>query len=239
MSLSVHPSVHPSIHLPIHPSIYLSGIPKKVNFNVGIKIRVSTWSHLSVICPLQIPIPMCAKKMWNQYKNSQNVFFLFVCITYVHYTRGAWDGGGTFLRQRKKVPPAHAQQVWLPSPPRNDVSVRLFVCPSIQNTQKCRFLTQVLKCVYPCGIICPLPVLSKYLFLRKGRKFGFNKKIHSKVLIVFMYYQPKFVPAEHEREEPFKDMGKKFLKPMHSDCFFLQPLVYLLDRKPKLRKCSL
>jgi hypothetical protein len=29
-------------------------------------------------------------------------YFLFVCITYVHYTRGAWDGGGTFLRQQKK-----------------------------------------------------------------------------------------------------------------------------------------
>jgi hypothetical protein len=43
----------PQINFTVHPFVSLfvclSGIPKKVDFNVGIKIRVSTWSHLSVL----------------------------------------------------------------------------------------------------------------------------------------------------------------------------------------------
>jgi hypothetical protein len=39
-------------------------------FNEGIKIGVSMWSHLYVIHPLQIPIPMCKKKTWVEQENS-------------------------------------------------------------------------------------------------------------------------------------------------------------------------
>jgi hypothetical protein len=40
-----------------------------LNFHVGIKIRVSTWSFLSVVHPLRIPIPMYEKKVWIQQEN--------------------------------------------------------------------------------------------------------------------------------------------------------------------------
>ncbi len=36
---------------------------KHIDFHVGMKIGVSTWSFLSVIHPLQIPIPMYKKKI--------------------------------------------------------------------------------------------------------------------------------------------------------------------------------
>jgi hypothetical protein len=42
---------------------------KHVEFHVGMKIRVSTWSFLSVIQPLQILIPMYDKKIWIQQEN--------------------------------------------------------------------------------------------------------------------------------------------------------------------------
>jgi hypothetical protein len=79
---------------------------------------VATWSHLSVVCPLQIPIPMSKKKNWVQQVDSSKIIYCFCVlpIKCVHYTGRAW-AGGTFLRQQKSVPPAHAQQVWLPSPP--------------------------------------------------------------------------------------------------------------------------
>jgi hypothetical protein len=37
--------------------------------NVGIKIRVSMWSYLSIVRHLRIPIPMCKKKIWVQKEN--------------------------------------------------------------------------------------------------------------------------------------------------------------------------
>ncbi len=52
------------------PFVCLSVIYEKtLNFCVGIKIRVSTWSFLSVVHPLQIPIPMYEKKVWVQQEN--------------------------------------------------------------------------------------------------------------------------------------------------------------------------
>ncbi len=36
---------------------------KHVEFHVGMNIRVSTWNILSVVHPLQIPIPMYKKKI--------------------------------------------------------------------------------------------------------------------------------------------------------------------------------
>ncbi len=57
------------INVSIRPSVCLSGISKHVDFNVGIKIRVSTWSFLSVIHPIRMPIPMCEKKIWVQQEN--------------------------------------------------------------------------------------------------------------------------------------------------------------------------
>ncbi len=41
----------------------MSGIWNMLNFHVGMKIKVSTWSFLSVVHPLQIPIPMYKKKI--------------------------------------------------------------------------------------------------------------------------------------------------------------------------------
>ncbi len=51
MSPSVCPSVFPSIR----PSVW--NTKARRFFNVGVKIRVSRWNHLSVLRPLEIPIP--------------------------------------------------------------------------------------------------------------------------------------------------------------------------------------
>ncbi len=50
---------------------------KKCRFFTGIKIRVSTWSHLSIVCPLRIPIPICKKKIWVQQEICRN-YLLFI-----------------------------------------------------------------------------------------------------------------------------------------------------------------
>ncbi len=39
-------------------------------------------------------------------------------------------------------------------------------------------------------VFCPSSIPSEYLFLCKRRKFGFNKRICTKLLIVYMYFQP-------------------------------------------------
>jgi hypothetical protein len=81
--------------------------------NVGIKIRVSTWSFLSIVRPLRLPIPMCEKKVRVQQENSYKITYCYVyfqpnsCNTQADCE---W-ARGTFLRQRRKVPPAHAQRV--------------------------------------------------------------------------------------------------------------------------------
>ncbi len=61
--------VYFSVCLSVSLSIHLSGISKNVVSNVGIKKRVSTWSHLSVVRPLRIPIPLCKKKNGVQREN--------------------------------------------------------------------------------------------------------------------------------------------------------------------------
>ncbi len=35
-----------------------------LNFHIGLKIRVSMWRFLSVLHPLQVPIPVYEKKIW-------------------------------------------------------------------------------------------------------------------------------------------------------------------------------
>ncbi len=57
----------------------------------------------------------------------------------------------------------------------------------------------------PLWGICPLSVPSKYLFLCARKKFGFNKKIRRKLLIVYMCYQQNSctTPMEHGLEETF------------------------------------
>jgi hypothetical protein len=73
------------------------------------------WSFLSVVHPLQIPIPMCEKKIQIQQENPQKFTIVYVyyqpnsCNTHAEHE---W-AGGTFLRQQKKVPSAHVQQVFL------------------------------------------------------------------------------------------------------------------------------
>ncbi len=86
---------------------------KTRRFNVGIKIRVPKWSFLSIVHPPQIPIPMCEKKIRVQQGNRRSLLIVYVyyqpnsCNTHAEHE---W-AGGTFLRQQKKVPPAHAQWV--------------------------------------------------------------------------------------------------------------------------------
>ncbi len=76
---------------------------------------------------------------------------------------------------------------------------------SVRNTKKCNHLTYELKVGYPCGVICPLSIPSKYLSLCARRKFGFIKEVCRKLLIIFVNYQPNLctAPAERGLEEPF------------------------------------
>jgi hypothetical protein len=72
------------------------------------------WSFLSVVSPLQIPIPMYEKKIWIQQEKSIKLLIVYVyfqpnsCNT---HAEREW-ARGTFLRHRRKVPPAHVQQVF-------------------------------------------------------------------------------------------------------------------------------
>jgi hypothetical protein len=113
--------ISPSIRLFIRSSVCLfvclSVIYENtLNFHVGIKIRVSTWSFLSVVHPLRISntYSYVREESLGSTRKSQMVDTRNLKIV---------------------VPPAHAQQVWLPSPHRINfsvcLSVRLFVCSSV------------------------------------------------------------------------------------------------------------
>jgi hypothetical protein len=59
ITVSVRPSVCPSVRLEYQKTYYI--------FNVGIKIRVSTWSHLSIVRLLQMPIPTYDLDLHSEY----------------------------------------------------------------------------------------------------------------------------------------------------------------------------
>ncbi len=114
----------------------------------------------------------------------------------------------------KKVPPAHVQRVYLeepiglPCPHRINfsvcLSVCLFVCSSVclsviyENTLNFHV---GIKSGCPRGVFCPSSIPSEYLFLCTRRKFGFNKKIRTKSLIVYVYYQPNSCTMYHTPAE--------------------------------------
>ncbi len=64
--------------------------------------------------------------------------------------------------------------------------VCLFVCPFHMKTR--RIFMQELKSGCPRGVFCPSSIPSKYLFLCTRRKFGFNKKMCTKLLVVYVYF---------------------------------------------------
>ena len=78
------------------------------------------------------------------------------------------------------------------------VCLCLFVCLLSMKTR--RIFTQELKSGCPRGIFCLLSIPSKYLFLCTRRTLGFNKKIHTKLLIVYMYFQPNSCNTYADRE---------------------------------------
>jgi hypothetical protein len=96
-------SVHLSVCLFIRPSV--RNTKNTQILNIRIKIRVPTWSFLSVAHSLRIPIPICEEKFWVQQENS----YIYLLIVYVYYqpnscnkhTEREWVEG-TFLRQQKK-----------------------------------------------------------------------------------------------------------------------------------------
>jgi hypothetical protein len=113
---------------------------------------------------------------------------------FMHYTYGAW-AGGTFLRQWKKSSSSPCTvSVFL------RLSVHLSVCLFIHSLSKHVEFSQELKSGCPRGVFCPLSTPSKYLFLCTRRKFGFNKKIHTKLLIDYVYFQPNYCNTHAERE---------------------------------------
>ncbi len=86
----------------------------------------------------------------------------------------------------------------LPSPRRINFSVCLSVCLFHMKTR--RILMQELKSGCPRGVSYPSSIPSEYLFLCGRRKFGFNKKICTKLLIVYVYIQPNSCNTHAECE---------------------------------------
>ena len=89
-----------------HPFIRLEYENTQI-LNVGIKIRVPTWSFLCIVHPLQTPIPMCEKKIRIQQENSQKITNCLRILPtkflhYVPYTRGALTGWRNFSKTAEK-----------------------------------------------------------------------------------------------------------------------------------------
>jgi hypothetical protein len=82
------------------PQIITIRNTKVVDFN----IRVSTWSHLSVICPLQKTYSYVQEKhsvSTRKFIESYLLFLHLLPTKFMHYCGRAW-AGGTFLRREKK-----------------------------------------------------------------------------------------------------------------------------------------
>ncbi len=164
---------------------------------------------LGVFCPSSIPseyLFLCTRRKFGFNKKIRTKLL----IVYVYFQPNSCNthaehqwAQGTFLRQWRKVPPAHAQRVWLPSPHRINFSVCSSVCLSVHrlSMKTRRIFTKELKSGCPRGVFCLLSIPSEYLFLCKRRKFGFNKKIRRKSLIVYVYYQPNSCTMYHTPAE--------------------------------------
>ncbi len=87
----------PSPHRLISPSVHLEQKKTQI-LNVGIKIRVYTWSHLSVLSPLKIHTPMFHHVLYSKYGSKTENHFPPQQKT-------------DTTAQPGKVPPAHVQQV--------------------------------------------------------------------------------------------------------------------------------
>ncbi len=85
------------------------------------------------------------------------------------------------------------EQIRLPSPHRINFSV----CLSVRYLWK---HVEFLKSGCPRGVFCLSSIPSEYLFQCTRRKFGFNKKICTKLLIVYVYFQPNSCNTHAERE---------------------------------------
>ncbi len=116
------------------------------------------------------------------------------------------------------------------SPHRINFSVR----PSVWNTKTRRIFTQELKSGCPHGVFCLSSIPSEYLFLCARGKFGFSKKIHRNLLIVYVYCQPNSCTTHAEDEwagGTFLRQRKKILQPMRSGSseVVLCPILYCID----------
>jgi hypothetical protein len=80
------------------------------------------------------------------------------------------------------------------------ILMSLSVHPSVWNMKTRRIFTWELKLGCPRGVFCPSSIPSEYLFLCARRKFGFNEKKCTKLLIVYMYFQPNSCNTHAERE---------------------------------------
>ncbi len=123
-------------------------------------------------------------------KSRRNEFFLPKGKTSFLGGGGAYDTPS--FPWRNIVREAHTR---LMSP-----SVRLSVRLSVRNTKTRRIITQELKSGCPRGVFCPSSIPSEYLFLCARKKLGFNKKICTKLLIVYMNFKPNSCNTHAERE---------------------------------------
>ncbi len=109
---------------------------------------------------------------------------------------------GTFLREWRKVPPAHAQQVYLEehsegSPQQTNVSV----CLSVWNTKTRR----VSRRNYNQGVhvefsVCCLSPPNIYSYVQEENLGSTRKFVEIYLLFTCMYYQPNSCTTHAERE---------------------------------------
>jgi hypothetical protein len=143
-----------------------SGTPKVRLYDTFLGVLRQQYNHLYERCCYWITLKNC-----SLHKKDGQSFVLGAVLEWLLYLEECSEGSPSGLIS---------------------LSVSPSFCPSIWNTKKCRFWTNVLKSGCPRGVFCLSSVPSKYLFLCARRKFGFNKKIGRSLLIVYVYYQPNW-----------------------------------------------
>ncbi len=83
--------------------------------------------------------------------------------------------------------------------------------------------------IFTRGVFCPSSIHSKYLFLCARRKFGLNKKIRTKLLIDYVYYQPLFCNTHAAREWAQGTFLRQWRKvpPAHAQRVYLEQPIRL------------
>ncbi len=156
----------------------MSGIWNTLSFHVGMKIRVSTWSFLSVVHPLRIPISINKKKILGfnkkiltklafppQQKNWHN-------RTTVSYTKYVRNTKNYFPPEPKKLTQHHNCQ-------KTDTTAQLE-----KSSSGPRVASVFVLCLSFClSVRAKRGIRSKRVFMRTNVKFSFSVRWRNTTII--------------------------------------------------------